>query len=86
MKRYGVVVEVFEVCGRCPAYREGDRMVIEMPELVIRENDRVCIHTFGAMQTFLQALARRYPARELGIGDKDDEGYVQYPDLGPSYT
>ena len=86
MKRYRIVIEVVEVRGRCPVYRVGDRMVVEMPELVIRECDRVCIHAFVAMQTFLQALARGYSARDLGIGSRDDEGYVQCPDPGPPYT
>ena len=38
------------------------------------------------MQTIVQALAQGYSAAELGIGETDDEGYVQCPDPGPPYT
>ncbi len=86
MGKYRIVIEVVEIRGRCPVYRAGDRMVVRMPELVLEECNRVCVHAFVAMQTFLQALARGFSAKELGIGDSDDEGYVQCPDPGPPYT
>ena len=85
-RRYRIEIEVIEIRGRCPVYRKGDRMVIEMPELVLSETSRVCIHALAAMQTLVQALARGYSAKDLGIGEADDEGYVQCPDPGPPYT
>ena len=84
--RYKIVVEVIEIHGKCPVYNVGDRMTIIMPELVLAETDKMCIHAFLAMQTFIQALARGFSAKLLGIGKTDDEGYVQCPDPGPPYT
>jgi len=81
-----IIVEVVEIRGNCPVYRVGDKMVIKMPELILNETDKVCIHALTAMQTLLQAIARGYSARELGVGERDDEGYVQCPDPGPPYT
>ena len=83
---YRVVVEVVEIRGNCPVYRLGDKMVIEMPELVLGETSKVCIHALMAIQTFVQALARGFSAKALGIGDRDDEGYAQCPDPGPPIT
>ena len=84
--KYRIIVEAIEIRGKCPVYKVGDKMVIEMPELVVSETDKVCIHAFLAMQTFVQALARGFSAKTLGIGRSDDEGYVQCPDPGPPYT
>ncbi len=86
MKRCKLIIEVVEVRGKCSVYKPGDRMTVVMPELIIKETDKVCIHAFTAMQTLLQAMARGISARELGIGERDDEGFVQCPDPGPPYT
>ena len=83
---FKIEVEAVKVRGRCPVYKVGDKMVIKMPELVISETDKVCIHALIGIQTLLQAMARGCSARELGIGEKEDEGYVQCPDPGPPYT
>lgn len=85
-KIYRIEVEVVDIRGFCPVYQKGDKMVIEMPELILRETSKLCIHAFVAMQTLVQALARGYSAKELGIGESEDEGYVQCPDPGPPYT
>jgi uncharacterized repeat protein (TIGR04076 family) len=79
-------VEIVEVRGKCPVYEVGDSFLVEMPKLVVKPETKVCVHAFIAIQTFLQALARGYSAKKLGIGSKDDEGYVQCPDPGPPYT
>jgi len=84
--KYKIVIEVIKVYGKCPVYSEGDRITIIMPELILAGTDKICIHAFLAMQTFIQALARGFSAKLLGIGKTDDEGYVQCPDPGPPYT
>ena len=80
-----LVVEVVEIRGRCPVYKVGDKIIIKMP-IIVTEKSKICVHAFTAMQTFLHALARGYSAKKLGIGNKDNEGYVQCPDPGPPYT
>ena len=86
VKKFKIIIEAIEIRGKCPVYNVGDKITIIMPELVLTETNKVCIHAFIAMQTFIQALARGFSARTLGIGDRDDEGYVQCPDPGPPYT
>ncbi len=83
---YKLIIEVVKIHGKCPVYKLGDKMVIKMPELVLNETDKVCIHALVAIQTIVQALARGYSAKKLGIGTSDNEGYVQCPDPGPPYT
>ena len=84
--RYKLIISVYEIRGKCPVHRVGDRITIEMPMLVLGETDNVCIHALTAMQTILHALARGYSAKELGVGSSDDEAYLQCPDPGPPYT
>ncbi len=84
--KYRLVITVEKVKGKCPVYAPGDRMIVEMPRLVLEETTSLCIHAFTAMQTILQALARGYSAKALGVGPSDDEAYVQCPDPGPPYT
>ncbi len=84
--RYRLIIKVQEIRGKCPVHRVGDRITIEMPRLVLEETENICIHALTAMQTILQALARGYSAKQLGMGPRDDEAYVQCPDPGPPYT
>lgn len=83
---YRVVIEVKEVRGLCPVYRVGDRMVIEKFYVDTARSDNICVHALVAMATLLSAFMRGYSAKALGIGDRDDVGYVQCPDPGPPYT
>lgn len=85
-RSYRIEIEVVDIRGYCPVYNKGDHMIIEMPELILGETSRVCIYALVAMQTLVQALARGYSAKDLGIGETDDEGYAQCPDPGPPYT
>lgn len=84
--KYKLVISVHEIRGQCLVHRVGDRITIVIPNLVLEETDNVCIHALTAMQTILQALARGYSAKELGVGPSDDEAYLQCPDPGPPYT
>ena len=85
---YEVVVEVVEVRGRCAAdYKQGDKFTIKgfyiEPE---KENSRICIHALTAMISLLSPFMHGVSAKLLGIGDKEDEGYLQCPDPGKPYT
>ncbi len=86
---YEVVVEVVEVRGKCAAgYRPGDNFKIK--GFYIDSSDvgktKICIHAFTAMMSLLSPFIHGVSARLLGIGDKDDEGYLQCPDPGKPFT
>ena len=46
----------------------------------------ICIHALSALSTFLPALLHGLSAKELGIGEEEDVGYLQCPDPGAPYT
>ena len=85
---YEVVVEVVEVRGKCAAgYRPGDSFKIK--GFCIDPGDastRICIHALTAAMSLLSPFIHGVSARLLGIGDKDNEGYLQCPDPGRPYT
>jgi len=85
---YEVEVEVVEVRDSCAAgYRPCDRFRIKGFYIDPRECEaRICIHTLTAMMSLLSPFIHGVSARLLGIGDKDDEGYLQCPNPGKPYT
>jgi len=85
---YEVEVEVVEVRGRCAAgYRVGDRFRVRGFYIDPREcRVRICVHALTAMMSLLSPFMHGVSAKLLGIGDRDDEGYIQCPDPGKPYT
>ena len=85
---YEVVLEVAEIRGSCAAgYRPGDRFVIKGFYINPKEcGARICIHALTAMISLLSPFIHGVSAKLLGIGDRDDEGYIQCPDPGKPYT
>jgi len=85
---YEVIVEVVEVSGHCAAgYKPGDSFIVKGFYIEPKENKpKICIHALTAMMSLLSPFIRGVSARLLGIGNKEDEGYIQCPDPGKPYT
>ena len=85
---YEVLVEVVEVRGKCAVgYRPGDSFKVKGFYIELKEdNNRICIHALTSMMSLLSPFIHGVSARLLGIGKKDDEGYIQCPDPGKPYT
>ena len=86
MSLYKVVVTVKEVKGYCPVYKPGDRFVVEGFYVLSSESCNICIHAFSAMLTLLSAFSHGVSAVDLGIGKREDVGYLRCPDPGPPVT
>jgi len=84
--KYRLVIVVKEVRGSCPIYKVGDTMTIEKFYINSRKSGKICVHAFSAMLTLLSAFVNGSSAMELGIGMRDNVGYLQCPDPGPPYT
>ena len=85
---YEVEVEVAEVRGRCAVgCKPGDRFRVKGFYIDPKESGaKICIHALVGMATLLSPFVHGVSARLLGIGDRDDEGYIQCPDPGKPYT
>lgn len=84
--KYSVVLEVKEVRGFCSLYRVGDKIVIKEFYIDSKHSKNVCMHLLSSASTLLSAFIHGASAIVLGIGNKEDAGYLQCPDPGPPYT
>ena len=78
-----LTITVEEIRGQCPAYREGDRIVLDRGyQLDLAESTALCMHSMGAVLPFYNALAKGIPASKLGLAGREWDGkaYVQCPD------
>ena len=85
---YEVTVEVIEVRGNCAAdYKIGDKFTIKGFYIEPKGNTaKLCIHALTSMTSLLSPFLHGASAKLLGIGEKDDNGYLQCPDPGKPYT
>ena len=81
-----LVITVREIRGRCPVFKEGDRMVIEGPRIRLDETDAVCVHALACLSAFLVALRDGAPPPSLGLAKSGDVAYFQCLDPGEPYT
>ncbi|RLE70023.1 MAG: TIGR04076 family protein [Thermoprotei archaeon] len=85
--KYQVHVMVEEVRGFCAAgYKPGDKFIIEWFYIKPQQNTKICLHALNSMITLLMPFINGVSAKTLGIGRKDDIGYIQCPDPGKPYT
>jgi len=84
---YRVYVTVKEVHGYCAAgYKPGDMFVIEKFYIKPVQDIRICLHALSSMLTLLTPFLKGVSAKVLGIGKKDNVGYIQCPDPGKPYS
>jgi len=84
--KYRVVLEVKDIRGFCPLYKLGDKIILNEFYIDSKRSENICIHLLSAAFTLLSAFMHGASAVELGIGDREDVGYLQCPDPGPPYT
>jgi uncharacterized repeat protein (TIGR04076 family) len=64
------IIEVFEIRGKCPVYKKGDKMVIEGPEIVLEETDAIRIHALAPLLQYVVALREGVDPRKPWIVKK----------------
>ncbi len=80
-----LIARVIEIRGKCPVFKLGDRIVIDGPEINLRETDAICTHAFASLLPYIVALRKGIKPRELGLG-RGEKAYIQCLDPGPPYT
>ena len=81
-------IEVCEVKGKCPVHKVGDRIVIDDPEIVLRETDALCTHALSSLLHYVLALEEGADPVKLGLSKPEDRvhAYIQCVDPGQPYT
>ena len=76
-----LIIEVFEIEGKCPVYRIGDRIVLDEGYKVnLKETDNICMHSLGSLLPYYNSLAKGVSAIELGLAKKGKDATIQCPD------
>jgi len=84
--KFRVIAKVERINGYFPIYQVGDKVVFEDFYLCSRESANICLHALASMTSLLSPFLHGYSAVQLGIGRKEDTGYVQCPDPGQPHT
>ena len=85
--RYRLIITAKEIRGTCPVFNVGDKIVIDVPEILSKETDALCVHALGSMLSMIVALSKGVSFEELGLAKNEgDVGYVQCLDPGPPTT
>lgn len=81
-------IRVHEIRGKCPVYREGDRITVDDPEIDLGRTDAICTHALSTILHYTTILERNWCPLELGLTvDGDEEhAYMQCVDPGEPYT
>ncbi|MEM2916873.1 MAG: TIGR04076 family protein [Candidatus Bathyarchaeia archaeon] len=84
---FRLTVKVKEIRGKCPVFKLGDKIVVEEPEILVKETDALCVHALGSMLSMIVPLSRGISFKTLGLAKEDENiGYVQCLDPSFPYT
>jgi len=81
-------IEVYEIRGRCPVHKIGDKIVIDGPKLLLEKTNAVCIHALSSLLHYVVALDHGVSPLELGLTRSEDRehAYIQCVDPWEPYT
>ena len=79
---------VHEIKGCCPVYKQGDKILINDPEIDLENTDALCTHALSTLLHYTTVLDHDWCPFELGlITEKDQKhAYMQCVDPGSPYT
>ena len=81
-------IEVYEIRGKCPVYKVGDKMVIDDPRILLDRTDALCTHALSTLLHYVLMLEYDWCPVKLGLTTNADteHAYMQCVDPGQLYT
>jgi len=79
-------IEVWEIRGKCPVFKKGDKIIIDQPKIVLEKTDAICIHALPSLLHYAIALNKGVDPVELGLSKDSEFAYIQCVDPGEPYT
>ena len=79
-------IEVYEIRGRCPVFKVGDKIVIDGPRILLDKTDAICVHALAPLLHYVVALDRGVDPRVLGLSKVKEYAYIQCVDPWKPYT
>ncbi len=81
-----LIIRVVDIKGECDVHSQGDEIVIEGPEIDLKNTDRICIHALAPILHYAVALREGVDPEKLGLTKKGNKAYIRCPDPGEPYT
>jgi len=81
-----VVIRVKEIRGNCAVFEGGEKIVIEGPEINLKETERICIHALASLLHYVVALREGVDPVKLGLAKEGNRAFIQCLDPGEPYT
>ena len=79
-------IEVWEIRGKCPVFKKGDKIIIDPPKIVLEKTDAICIHALPSLLHYAIALNEGVDPVKLGLSKDPNYAYIQCVDPGEPYT
>ena len=76
-----LVITVEKIKGRCPAYKVGDKIVLDRGyKFNLQETTAACMHSLASILPYHVAISKGVPPNRMGLAHKtknDGKAYVQ---------
>lgn len=73
-----LIIKVLKIKGRCPVYKEGNRIVVEEGyRLNLEETDALCLHSLASLMPYYIPLSKGVDPKTLGLAKKGNKAYLQ---------
>lgn len=79
-------IEVWEIKGKCPVFKKGDKIIIDPPKIILEKTDAICIHALPSLLHYAIALNEGIDPVKLGLSKDPNYAYIQCLDPGEPYT
>ncbi|MGD9627545.1 MAG: TIGR04076 family protein, partial [Methanobacteriales archaeon] len=51
-------ITVHRIKGKCPVYKEGDKIIVDDPQILLDETDALCTHALSTILHYTTILER----------------------------
>jgi uncharacterized repeat protein (TIGR04076 family) len=69
----------------CPIYKEGYKMTIVEPGIVVEETDAICLSFLADLIPYYRGLCRGIDPKKMGLRTEGDKAYIECHDPGGKY-
>ncbi|MBN2259981.1 MAG: TIGR04076 family protein [Clostridiales bacterium] len=56
-----------EICGKCPVYKVGDKIIVDDPKIMLNKTDALCTHTLSTILHYVLILKAGAKPVKLGL-------------------
>jgi len=87
-ENFGYKIEVIakKVYPFCPIYKEGDKMTIISPAIIVPETDAICLSFLADLIPYYRALSRGVDPKKMGLKMEGDKAFIECHDPGGKYA